>query len=42
MTKLDEMFGVERIEWCDTIEPIVPSIIIELEEEEEEEIVSNP
>lgn len=41
MTKPDEMFGAERIEWCDTIEPIVPSIIKELEEEEEE-MVSNP
>ena len=41
MTKPDEMFGAERIEWYDTIEPIVPSIIKELEEEEEE-MVSNP
>lgn len=41
MTKPDEMFGAERIEWCDTIEPIVPSIIKELEEEEKE-MVSNP
>lgn len=41
MIKRDEMFGAEQIEWCDTIEPIVPSIIKELEEEEEE-MVSNP
>lgn len=30
MTKPDKMFGVEKNEWCETAESIVPPIIKEL------------
>ncbi|KAL6330640.1 hypothetical protein AAG906_003251 [Vitis piasezkii] len=33
--ELDETFVVEQTEWCEIIEPIVPPIIEEVEEEEE-------
>ena len=38
MIELDETFGAEQIVWYETIEPVVPPII---EEAEEEEMIAN-